>query len=79
MINKIKARQLYILLYVSIKTVESFRKKIVGFKDFFQGLCKMILQHFSRKIEFSRTFQERPLYPSTFQACGTSDPYRPHI
>ena len=30
----------------------------------------MIFQYFSRSIRFSRTFQESPLYSSTFQACG---------
>ena len=30
----------------------------------------MIFQYFSRQILFSRTFQENPLHPSTFQACA---------
>ena len=30
----------------------------------------MIFQFFSRQIEFSSTFQESPLNPSTFQACA---------
>ena len=33
----------------------------------------MIFQYFSRQIYFSRTFQESPLYSSTFQACANPD------
>ena len=41
-----------------------------------QGLL-VIIQYFSRQIEFSRTLQDSPVYSSTFQACG--NPVHPNM
>ena len=32
----------------------------------------MFFKYFSRQILFSRTFQDSPVYSSTFQACANS-------
>ena len=41
--------------------------QMVKFKDFSRPLN--VFQYFSRQILFSRTFQDSPVYSSTFQAC----------
>ena len=33
----------------------------------------MFFKYLSRQILFSRTFQDSPVYSSTFQACGNPD------
>ena len=33
----------------------------------------MFIKYFSRQIEFSRTFQDSPVYSSTFQACANPE------
>ena len=33
----------------------------------------MFFKYFSRQILFSRTFQDSPVYSSTFQACANPD------
>ena len=42
---------------------------MVKFKDFSRPLS-VFFKYFSRQILFSRTFQDSPVYSSTFQACA---------
>ena len=44
---------------------------MVKFKDFSRPLS--VIKYFSRQILFSRTFQDSPVYSSTFQACASPD------
>ena len=46
---------------------------MVKFKDFSRPLSAF--KYFSRQFLFSRTFQDSPIYSSTFQACA--NPYLP--
>ena len=41
---------------------------MVKFKDISRPLS--VFKYFSRQILFSRTFQDSPVYSSTFQACA---------
>ena len=36
---------------------------------------RVFLKYFSRQILFSRTFQDSPVYSSTFQACANPEIY----
>ena len=44
---------------------------MVKFKDFSMPLS--VFKYFSWQISFSRTFQDSPVYSSTFQACANPD------
>ena len=62
--------------FEAIKVIEGSNIKLLWFNVLAQGhntvtKALVIFQYFSRQIIFSRTFQESPLYSSTFQASAT--------
>ena len=69
LLHKIKVQQFYTDLGIYQQCL--VLQKIVEIEDF--SRLWVIFQYFSRQISFSRTFQERPLNSSTFQACANPD------
>ena len=66
MLHQIKAHT-FVLIRVSKEVFNPpVNVKIQGLFKAFQ----IFLKYFSKQIKFSRTFQDSPVYSSTFQACA---------